>query len=475
MRLFYLLIVAFSSLLAAANAQQRGMGLILDEAEFRAMPKLSPNVNWQKADNLTMRVSLKNYCPTPGDQGATGSCVGWASAYGMTICRAIQENITDKTIINKMAHSAMYVYSKIKNTGDCKAGSTLSKAVTLMKNEGVCRASTFDNVATNCAVVPPPNAVAEAANFRIKDYVAAFNWDATPLQRRTQIRQLLAQRNPVIVGIKIYDSFYKVSEGQKIWSPQPNEALLDGGHAVIVVGYDEFNKRFEIMNSWGPKWGDGGFISISYDDFDKLLMSGFMIILEEKQTAKLSGAFTFRYPTPAPNGGDALFEEAKTQYNPAKNCYELARKDWKAGETVFQIVARNIPKGKYVYAFSVDAAGKADIHFPLNPKEYVNFMPSADAEIILPDADNALLLSVKGEDNLCILYCDNVIVDFPTRFERLKTTKGNFRERLNAAFADMLIAENKIKYAPNAMSFESSKQEGDSGFVVPIVLTVDAQ
>ncbi len=39
----------------------------------------------------------------------------------------------------------------------------------------------------------------------------------------------------------------------------------DGGHAFAIVGYDEYG--FRIQNSWGPGWGDGGFATLTYDDW----------------------------------------------------------------------------------------------------------------------------------------------------------------------------------------------------------------
>jgi C1A family cysteine protease len=44
--------------------------------------------------------------------------------------------------------------------------------------------------------------------------------------------------------------------------PRPKEGFL-GGHCVVVSGYDFSRTRFpfdvfQIDNSWGPEWGNGG-------------------------------------------------------------------------------------------------------------------------------------------------------------------------------------------------------------------------
>ena len=56
---------------------------------------------------------------------------------------------------------------------------------------------------------------------------------------------------------------------------------MNEGHAMVVVGYNHFNKEFELMNSWGPDWGDGGFIKVKYDDFLKRCIIAYQITMAE--------------------------------------------------------------------------------------------------------------------------------------------------------------------------------------------------
>ena len=46
--------------------------------------------------------------------------------------------------------------------------------------------------------------------------------------------------------------------------PGRAESLL-GGHAMVVVGYDEPQRRFLVRNSWGTSWGRQGYGTMSYD------------------------------------------------------------------------------------------------------------------------------------------------------------------------------------------------------------------
>jgi C1A family cysteine protease len=39
----------------------------------------------------------------------------------------------------------------------------------------------------------------------------------------------------------------------------PSDSPFIGAHAVAIVGCDPDADRFRFANSWGTRWGDGGF------------------------------------------------------------------------------------------------------------------------------------------------------------------------------------------------------------------------
>lgn len=50
------------------------------------------------------------------------------------------------------------------------------------------------------------------------------------------------------------------------WIVPPRRlAADDGGHAFVIVGYDA--RGFRVLNSWGEDWGDGGFATLTYEDW----------------------------------------------------------------------------------------------------------------------------------------------------------------------------------------------------------------
>ena len=39
---------------------------------------------------------------------------------------------------------------------------------------------------------------------------------------------------------------------------------LEGGHAIVIVGWDDNKRAWRIKNSWGTGWGEGGYAWIKY-------------------------------------------------------------------------------------------------------------------------------------------------------------------------------------------------------------------
>ena len=46
--------------------------------------------------------------------------------------------------------------------------------------------------------------------------------------------------------------------------PGRDESVL-GGHAVLLVGYDDSTRRFRLRNSWSEDWGQQGYGTLPYE------------------------------------------------------------------------------------------------------------------------------------------------------------------------------------------------------------------
>ncbi|MBC7474337.1 MAG: C1 family peptidase, partial [Candidatus Sericytochromatia bacterium] len=105
---------------------------------------------------------------------------------------------------------------------------------------------------------PPAAAYAAAGQYVVKDDIK--------LNGLQDIKDNLDKKNPVVFGIRVYDSFMK-SKGGIIPTPNPKTEKLLGGHAVCAVGYDDTKGVLIMRNSWGTTWGDKGYFYLPYSYF----------------------------------------------------------------------------------------------------------------------------------------------------------------------------------------------------------------
>lgn len=76
------------------------------------------------------------------------------------------------------------------------------------------------------------------------------------------LKAALAKYGPLPTGMMVYEDLMHYKSG--VYSYTAGKKL--GGHAVIIVGYNDADQSFTVKNSWGPGWGEGGFFRIAYSE-----------------------------------------------------------------------------------------------------------------------------------------------------------------------------------------------------------------
>ena len=98
------------------------------------------------------------------------------------------------------------------------------------------------------------------------------------------VRESLARGLPVVMGFDVYDSFMSeaVAKSGVVTVPDTASESLQGGHAVLAVGYDDAKQALLIRNSWGPEWGIGGYCWMPYWYVTSGHASDFTVIMMEE-------------------------------------------------------------------------------------------------------------------------------------------------------------------------------------------------
>lgn len=98
-------------------------------------------------------------------------------------------------------------------------------------------------------------------------------------KRVEAIQAALAAGYPVSFGTLVTKRFLNCDSGEPIDKPSSGEETL-GGHALLIIGYkqDVDGVLFEVLNSWGTDWGQGGFCWMTEDYIKWALSLDFCII-----------------------------------------------------------------------------------------------------------------------------------------------------------------------------------------------------
>lgn len=315
------------------------------------------------ADNiknpLPNSVSLLKYAPRRLNQGSQGSCVGWSSSYAARTI--LQAKMTGEDP-NSIAFSPSFLYNQIA-LPNCQ-GTYLSEAMKSLHTVGDLHLTKFKYNEYDCETTPNSSQKQEASQFKIKGYnrltVAGDKYKPDLLA----IKQNLAQGAPVVIGMMVGGTFMQDMQGEKVWLP--TEADYNqrgfGGHAMCVIGYDDYLEggAFQIMNSWGPSWGDNGVAWVKYADFDYFTKEAYGLYpmgdAEKFNTSKFNVKF-------------GLIENKSGRNIPFKkvNGITFRTTEKLKKNTEFKIESTNSIEC-YTYVFGQETDGSSYVLFPYTPK-----------------------------------------------------------------------------------------------------------
>jgi hypothetical protein len=218
---------------------------------------------------LPPRVDLSKDMPPPGFQGNLSSCVGWAMAYGL---KSYQEKLEQKrpyfkgsNIDSNAVFSPSFIYNQANNGRD--AGVYYPDAFSVLSELGAATLADMPYDGRDYQTQPSPQVRARARRYRI-DF-----WRQVNAQDTKEIKAHLNAGFPVLIGATVDEGFAKLPAGKK-WASMGRPV---GGHAMIVVGYDDDKQGFRVMNSWGRDWCDGGFCWIDYSFFRKAVSEAYVV------------------------------------------------------------------------------------------------------------------------------------------------------------------------------------------------------
>ena len=465
-RLTAIILFGIISSISQAQKTKYPRGLPAEPDTMILKFKLKTTLITSDYKGVSSSASLKDYCPTPGNQGSYGTCAAWSTAYAArTIVEAEKNGWKTKDVINRNTFSPGFIFKTVKPYDVTCGGSYPSDLFNKMKEIGVPHYIDFN---LDCSY-PPENVFAKALPYKIQDAVDVFNsysLDDLDNEDVYKVKKSIYEGNPVVVSFFCPSSFDVAKE---LWQPYEPKTEINGRkhgkHAITVIGYDDlkYGGAFEIMNSWGTGWGNSGFTWIRYADFKKYVYSGVELIKFDKFKTTIENAqYGGMIRLTDLNNRELSVQQVRTGYYKLANTLKTNDK--------FRIYASNF-KPANVYVIGGDLEKNVNLLFPNKP----NISPAlnySNATIALPDENHHIKLgNTSGTDYLLILYAKTEI-DISGLTTRLKASSGSYTETLKAYFGDKLIADRDIKTVYGKISFETKNEVGG---VLAVIVEINHQ
>jgi hypothetical protein len=260
---------------------------------FASMLGYDPETeNWEDTDEeldggdvTSTSVSWEKYCPPVGNQGQYGTCVAWATSYGLKTTM----NMIDGTWSTSNKNSASYQCSPVdlwhtmrsnyssEVSSGC-GGSSFDPAFKAMQTKGVATLSevSFNNQKMTCDGKAGKGKSSNKINaYRTVAYSADMSSDGKAYGMTVSNIKAHLEKGPLVIGARLGEKFMSWNSSAVIKSDTRDYQGQHAYHAMMLVGFNDNKQAFRIQNSWGKNdWGDNGMIWVDYNFFVKQFCFG---------------------------------------------------------------------------------------------------------------------------------------------------------------------------------------------------------
>ncbi len=474
-----LIIFSYMVLWIANPLNSIAQGLLLDEdlETKSAYSDQKGNKSLEHKTKGVYKIDLKPYAPRPQHQGEILSCTGWAVGYGaLSILHAVKNNWKDSIEkIKNNAFSALFIYNQIWKGNCVYSGSNIMDAGKLLIEKGDIAAKEFDKFKNRCDKLPKVEELKQAEKFKIQTFEKLFNKEESSLDKIYKTKASLSRKLPVVIGITIKKNFKLLKPGNTFWNPLIGDTTFADQHAMTVIGFDDDKGAFELMNSWGTEWANGGFVWIKYTDFAEYTKQAYHFIpfnylLNENE---IEVNISLEIPGHTEEG-TLRFSAMNTLLE--NHLFSPVEK-LNTGDQL-RLEVQSSRSQLYVYCFSIDSKKNEFIHWPkyFTPEGKVNEFNKLKSisginKLFIPDEYKAFVFNEQGSEFLYVLISPQKIPRFIENLSIFKKLQiANKYDGLKKAFGKNLISAEKMSMNEARVGVKALFSDK---MILPVIIKVD--
>ncbi|MCA8902202.1 MAG: C1 family peptidase [Hyphomonas sp.] len=219
-----------------------------------------PQVKLGKSVGLPERVDLRGMCSPVEDQRTVGSCS--ANAVVGALEYHLRKNKVSAADLSRLF--VFYNARAIQHRENEMHGSAINLNMVGTMIHGACPEVMWPYQEALVTTRPTEACFAAAGNLVGVNYARVENGDPTAL------KVALVNGLPVVFGVQIPWDGYAAGARGAITKPPGGwwPRKTTGGHAILLVGYDDAKNAWLVRNSWGTKYGEGGYFWLDYDGME---------------------------------------------------------------------------------------------------------------------------------------------------------------------------------------------------------------
>jgi len=258
MRQLAVVLLALMALLPGALSAMQGVTKVshvmrrnIQRAEFEVLEeKKTWDIN-QKPEIQAVDLRTSGLLRAVENQGQCGSCVAFSTAHTWT------DYFNSR---NKMCNFARFATQHILNCAISCSGGWPATVNDWIKNKGI---TTQSCLAYRTAKNPCSN-FCDNGNSISQKLRSGYTCTTSPSVMVSWLNAGYPLQVWLGLMYKFYDHGSVTVARDSVYPRSTGNANFLGNHAMEIVGYGALNgvNYWLVKNSWGPKWGDGGFVKI---------------------------------------------------------------------------------------------------------------------------------------------------------------------------------------------------------------------